>query len=255
LFLVSLGGENTDFPVSLIELLKNARRVVTLTGAGVSKESGIPTFREAQIGLWEEYDLTELATPEAFLRDPQRVWEWYEYRRGLVGQAEPNPGHFALAEMEKYVPEFTLVTQNVDGLHRKAGSQNIFELHGNILCTKCFENGHLVEDWQDTGEAPPACPECGSPLRPDVVWFGEALPTQAIEAAYEAAQTAEVFFSVGTSALVHPAASLPYLALREGATVIEINLEETVLTKMVHYSLRGESGKILPELLKQVWKE
>ena len=239
-------------PGHLIATLKAAERIVVLTGAGVSKESGIPTFREAQTGLWAQYEPTELATPQAFLRNPQLVWEWYQWRRGLVGAAKPNAGHIALAEMEARIPDFTLITQNVDGLHRRAGSQNVIELHGNILRTKCFDEGVIVESWEDSDAVPPYCPKCGGLLRPDVVWFGESLPPGALENAFEQSERADVFLAVGTSALVQPAASLPLYAQRGGALLVEINPDETPLTELATYHLAGAAGEILPALVRQM---
>lgn len=220
---------------------------MALTGSGISAESGVPTFREAQTGLWARYDPQQLATPEAFMRDPDLVWQWYEWRRKLVGEAEPNPGHYALAELEQKIPNFTLATQNVDGLHRRADSENVLELHGNILRTICSVEGVEVEPPGDEVLAP--CPNCGAPLRPDVVWFGEMLPAGVMEAAAEAARDCDVFLSVGTSSLVYPAASLPYEALSAGATVVEVNPDETPLTRQVTHSLRGRAGEVLPELV------
>lgn len=236
-----------EIPSQLVEDLRDARNVAALTGSGMSAESGVPTFRDAQTGLWAQYDPQQLATPEAFMRDPDLVWQWYEWRRKLVGEAQPNAGHHALAELERRVPDFTLATQNVDGLHRRAGSENVLELHGNILRTVCSAEGIEVEPPSD--ETPPPCPNCGSPLRPDVVWFGEMLPEGIMEAAAEAARSCDVFLSVGTSSLVYPAASLPYETLSSGATVVEINPEETPLTRQVTYSLRGRAGEVLPELV------
>jgi NAD-dependent deacetylase len=164
-----------DFPPGLIEPLRDARAVVGLTGSGISAESGVPTFCEAQSGLWERYDPQQLATPQAFARDPRLVWEWYEWRRKLVTEAEPNPGHRALAELERRIPEFTLVTQNVDELHARAGSRNVIELHGSILRSKCSREAVIVE-LERNDPVPPRCPRCGTFLRPDVVWFGEMLP-------------------------------------------------------------------------------
>ena len=233
----------------LIEVLRSARYVVVLTGAGISAESNIPTFREAQTGLWAKYSPEELATPQAFRHNPKLVWEWYVWRRELVSQAKPNPGHLALAELEQRVPKFTLITQNVDGLHQRAGSRNIAELHGNINRTKCFDEGDIIDSWPPTTELPPRCPRCGGYLRPDVVWFGETLPPQALHAAFEAAQQCDLFFSIGTSALVKPAASLPYEALRRGVTVVEINPDETPLTPYVTFALQGPSGQVLPALV------
>lgn len=240
-----------DFPLQLVEALRRARSVVALTGSGISAESGIPTFREAQTGLWARYDPQQLATPEAFMRDPKLVWEWYGWRRKLVGGAEPNPGHRALAELEDRVPDFTLVTQNVDGLHERAGSRDIIELHGNILRTVC--SVERVEVDPEPSGTPPVCPNCGAPLRPDVVWFGEMLPAGAMEAASEAVRNCDVFLSTGTSSLVYPAASLPYEAISARAIVVEINPGDTPLTPRVDYALGGRAGEVLPRLVEAVY--
>ena len=223
-----------------------------LTGAGVSAESGVPTFRDAQTGLWAKYKPEDLATPRAFQRNPRLVWEWYEWRRTLVAQARPNPGHLALAEMEKFFPEFHLITQNVDGLHQRAGSRSVTELHGNILRTKCFDEGTIVSDWPQTSDVPPKCPQCGGLLRPDVVWFEEPLPEEQMRLADQASRSCEVFFSIGTSGVVYPAASLPFQALQSGAMVIEINPEPTPLTSRAAYVLTGAAGLILPELISKI---
>jgi NAD-dependent deacetylase len=236
----------------LISALRDAGRVVALTGSGISAESGVPTFREAQTGLWERYDPQELATPEAFERDPGLVWEWYEWRRRLVTEAEPNPGHLALAELERRVPGFTLVTQNVDGLHGRAGSRKAIELHGNILRTRCSVEGVTLEP-DEARAVPPVCPNCGAPLRPDVVWFGEPLPAAAFEAASEAAGGCDLFLSIGTSGLVYPAAALPHEALENGATLVEVNAGETPLTGRADHVLRGRAGEILPELVREAF--
>ena len=244
---------DTPIPAELIDRLRAARRVAVLTGAGISAESGVPTFREAQTGLWARYNPEELATPDAFRRDPKLVWEWYAWRQERVRQAEPNPGHRALVEMERRIAEFTLITQNVDGLHRRAGSHNVLELHGNLFRAKCFSEDRPVESWSDGDDVPPRCPRCGGLLRPDVVWFGEMLPTGILRTAEQAAVTAEVFFSIGTSALVYPAAELPLAALRTGATVVEVNPQPTPLSPHVTFSLNGPAGEILPALVEQVW--
>jgi NAD-dependent deacetylase len=238
-----------DLPQALIETLRDAGRVVALTGSGISAESGLPTFREAQTGLWERYDPQQLATPEAFARYPRLVWEWYEWRRKLVTGAEPNAGHKALAELERRVPSFTLVTQNVDGLHKRAGSRFVIELHGNILRSKCSREDRVVEPEVQDEPVPPLCPRCGAFLRPDVVWFGEMLPFGAFEAASEAARGCDVFLSIGTSSLVYPAAALPNEALESGATLVEINPNPTALTPHADYALRGNAGEVLPRLL------
>lgn len=214
-------------PSQVIETLRSAGHVAVLTGAGVSAESNIPTFRDAQTGLWAKYSPEELATPQAFRRNPQLVWDWYAWRRELVSRADPNPGHFALVELAGLVPKLTLITQNVDGLHQRAGSDDVIELHGSITRIVCSSDRRVAETWSEAGETPPRCPDCDSYLRPDVVWFGEALPTQALHRAFQAAETCDLFLSVGTSALVHPAASLPFTALERRTPTIEINPDET----------------------------
>ena len=248
-------SEPTSIPAELIARLRQARRVAVLTGAGISAESGVPTFRQAQTGLWARYDPQQLATPQAFRRQPQLVWDWYAWRRGLVAGVEPNPGHFALAEIERRVPQFTLITQNVDSLHQRAGSRAVLELHGNISRTTCSREGRVVEAWPESDERPPRCPHCGAFLRPDVVWFGEALPAEVLEAAIAATRTADVFLTIGTSGLVHPAASLPLLAARQGAVTVEVNPEETPLSEEMTYCLRGPSGVLLPALVAAVWPD
>jgi NAD-dependent deacetylase len=242
-----------DFPPELISFLRKADRVAALTGAGVSQESGLRTFRDAQTGLWAQYKPTDLASPEAFARDPKLVWDWYAWRREAIKSARPNPGHYALAEIENRVPQFTLITQNVDGLHRMAGSKRIHELHGNIQRVRCSECGKYTETWGDDSESVPTCDSCGGMLRPDVVWFGEALPRSELEAAVEASRGCQVFLSVGTSGIVQPAAALPFAAHNKGAVVIEVNLEPTPLTEKADFFLQGKSGELLPELVRAVW--
>ena len=238
----------TDLPPGLLGAVRRARRVVALTGSGISAESGVPTFRDAQTGLWARYDPQELATGEAFARDPELVWSWYAWRRGLVEGARPNAGHEALAELEGTVPAFTLVTQNVDGLHQEAGSAGVLELHGNIRRSRCSLEAVIVEA-EETDCVPPLCPNCGAPLRPDVVWFGEALPEDTLAAAWEAARSCDLFLSVGTSGLVYPAASLPYEALENGAAVVEVNPEPTPLSSRADFAVRGTAGEVLPGLV------
>ncbi len=243
----------TDVPESLVTTLRGAQKVAVLTGSGISAESGVPTFRDAQTGLWARYDPVELATPEAFERDPRLVWEWYAWRRELVGKAAPNPGHAALAELESRVPDLVLLTQNVDGLHRRAGSQNVIELHGNIMRSKCSVEGVLVEPREDDIEVPPSCPGCGAFLRPDVVWFGEPLPAGALEEAFDAARDCDVFLSIGTSGLVQPAASLAFEALQHESVVVEVNPDDTPLTRNAEYALRGHAGEVLPALVRAAY--
>ena len=239
--------------------LFKARHIAVLTGAGVSAESGVPTFRDAQTGLWATFRPEDLATPEAFARNPRMVWEWYDMRRRMIAQVKPNPGHLALVALEAWCAargaDFTLITQNVDGLHRTAGSQNILELHGNLLANQCFECHQAIpDDIFDTLPlgSPPACP-CGkSNVRPAVVWFGEMLPPKAIQAASRAAKSCDVFLSIGTSTQVYPAAQPPFDAKVAGALVIEINADDTPLTTNADVVLRGASGVVLPKLLEQL---
>ncbi len=244
---------SVEFDPRLVRALRAARAVGVLTGAGISAESGIPTFRDAQTGLWARFRPEELATAEAFRRDPALVWDWYAWRRGLVAGAAPNAGHRALARLERLVPALVLVTQNVDGLHQRAGSANVVELHGNLHRSRCFAEGVVIAGDPGAGERPPRCPRCGAHLRPDVVWFGEALPAQALERAETAARACDVFFSIGTSGAVFPAAQLPLTARAAGATVVEINRDPTPLTGAASFSLLGPSGTILPALVDAAW--
>lgn len=237
-----------EIPEGLTERLGGARSIVVLTGAGISAESGVPTFRDAQTGLWEHYRPEDLATPEAFDRDPELVWRWYAWRRELIGGVEPNAGHRALVELERRVPRFTLATQNVDGLHRRAGSQNVLELHGDISRTICSRE-RIAVDPGSFQEEPPSCPNCGAYLRPDVVWFGEALPVEAFERAREEAKTSDVFLLIGTSSLVQPAASLPWAAISGESKLVEINPEPTPITPHADYVLQSPAGEALPKLL------
>jgi len=236
----------------LIEKLAEAKRVVVLTGAGVSAESGVPTFRGAQTGVWAQFKPEELATPEAFRRNPRRVWEWYAWRREQLRRILPNPAHVAIAELEGLYSKFTLVTQNVDGLHQLAGSQNAIELHGNITHTKCFAEETRVELPAESDEIPPRCPDCGSYLRPDVVWFGEALPEEALTTALAECTASDILLSIGTSGLVYPAATLPYSAAESGATIVEINPQPSLLADSADFVLRHAAGAILPKLVKEL---
>lgn len=246
-------SESVSIPGALVQRLRRAAHVVALTGAGISAESGVPTFRQAQTGLWAQYDPQALATPQAFRRQPQLVWDWYAWRRELVAGVAPNPGHHALVDMERQATRFTLITQNVDSLHQRAGSRAIIELHGNLSRTKCSREERVVETRPESDARPPRCPTCGAFLRPDVVWFGEALPAAALDAAFDAARTADVFLTIGTSGIVQPAASLPLLAAASGATTVEINPEDTPLSAHMAYVLRGPSGVLLPALVAAVW--
>ena len=248
-----MSARPVEIPLELIALLQRLPKLVALTGAGVSQESGLRTFRDAQTGLWAQYKPTDLASPEAFQRDPRLVWDWYAWRREAVKGVRPNPGHYALVEIEKYLPQFTLITQNVDSLHRFAGSQNLLELHGNIQRVRCADCYTFTETWDDDTEDVPRCKVCNGLLRPDVVWFGESLPRAQLEAAVSAARSCEVFFSIGTSGVVQPAASLAFAAYNRGAVVVEINAEPTPLTSKADHVLQGKSGEILPSLVQAVW--
>jgi NAD-dependent deacetylase len=229
------------------EALARAAAVAVLTGAGVSAESGVPTFR-SNGGYWNNFQVEDLATPQGFARNPKLVWEWYEARRRDLTKAHPNAGHYALTELERRTPEFTLITQNVDGLHTAAGSQNIIHLHGDIWITRCTRCGNSRVDREPLADLPPLC-DCGALMRPGVVWFGEQLPEGSIERATIAVQQADVFIVAGTSAQVYPAAGLIPLAVQQGAKVIEINPEETEFSADVTWSLRGPSALILAQLL------
>lgn len=225
--------------------------IAVLTGAGVSSESGIPTFRDKLTGLWEGYDPAKLASPQGFVANPALVWQWYDWRRGIVEAASPNPGHLALARLEQLSQHFTLITQNVDRLHHRAGSKNIIELHGNILNYSCFSKRHPASFVAPGLTEPPLC-HCGSPLRPDVVWFGESLPAGAMSLATDAVLSSSVLMVVGTSGLVQPAASLPYIALEAGIKVVEINPVRTPISDQVDVFVEGPSGGVLPHMVSLV---
>jgi NAD-dependent deacetylase len=224
-------------------LLKSAAKVAVLTGAGVSAESGIPTFR-SNGGYWRTHRFEDLATPEGFARDPKFVWTWYEERRRAIALAKPNAGHHALVALENKKPVFTLITQNVDGLHDLAGSTNVVKLHGDIWTVRCLKCGKERIDRTELNDLPPHC-GCGGMLRPGVVWFGEALPEGAMERATDAVRAADLLIVAGTSAQVYPAAGLIPLA----SAVIEINPEETPFSDAVTISLRGTSAEVLPQLV------
>ncbi len=241
------------FERELLNLIATANSIVALNGAGVSAESGIPTFRDALTGLWARYNPEELATPQAFGKNPQLVSRWYDQRRCDVLKCMPNAGHIALARLEETCRQkgrpFTLITQNVDRLHRAAGSQNVIELHGNLFTWRCIDCGwEADESGPAFDEHPPRC-ECGGLRRPGVVWFGEALPGAALLKAQRASGKCALFMSLGTSSVVYPAAALVDLAFENGAKVLEINPEQTPLSRRAHWSLRGKCGEILPDLI------
>ncbi len=237
---------------TLIERLLAAEKVVVLTGSGISAASGVPTFRDAQSGVWSRFRPEDLATPDAFKTNPGRVWRWYQWRRELVGQAEPNPAHFAVRDLEEHFTSFTLITQNVDGLHQRAGSRDVIEFHGNIMRNKCFDEERILDAVEEPDAAPPRCPHCGGPVRPDVVWFGERIPALTLEAAFEEAAGCDVFFCIGTSALVHPAANLAAVAHNAGAMLVEINPDRTPLSDVADFSLKAPAGEALPQLVAEL---
>ena len=239
-------------PKELCSRLAVAKSVAVLTGAGISAESGVPTFREAQTGLWARWHPEDLATPQAFQRNPRLVWDWYRWRRQLVIDVEPNSGHLALVQLERRVSKFHLATQNVDGLHRRAGSRNLSELHGNLFRDLCAYEGTDVDLPEGLAEVLPRCPRCGGPVRPGVVWFGEPLPEAELMASESAAGGCDIYLVVGTSGLVRPASGLPLLALRSGAFVVEINPETTPLTDSVHCTIRAAADAVLVSLLESL---
>jgi len=240
--------KDNGIPEETINALRKAKSCVVLTGAGVSAESGVPTFRDAVTGTWSNFNIEDFATPEAFRKNPKKVWDWYEYRRGLLKDIKPNPGHYAIAELERVYPDFWLVTQNIDGLHHRAGNKNVLEIHGNILRNKCFEENTIIDDISNSKETPPRCPSCGSYVRPDVVWFHEPLPEYEMEKSVEVSSKCGLFIVAGTSAVVYPAAELPIVAKRAGAYVIEVNIEKTSISEQADLTFLGKTGSVLPKL-------
>ncbi|MEV0804921.1 NAD-dependent deacylase [Micromonospora sp. NPDC050200] len=253
-------------PHRAARFLGDARRVVIFTGAGISAESGVPTFRDDLTGLWARFDVQRLATPEAFHADPDLVWGWYEWRRRRVRRAEPNPGHLAIATIEARVPGSTVITQNVDDLHERAGTGAVIHLHGSLFAPRCVtvaahpatfqdpQDGDAVELHEGRRIPPPRCASCAALVRPGVVWFGEALPEAALTAAVEAAATCDVLLTVGTSGVVYPAAEIPRIAARSGATVIQVNPEPTPLDQVCAINLRGTAAQVLPALVAAAWE-
>lgn len=246
--------------------LTAARLLVVFSGAGVSKESGIATFRDADDGLWSRYDAMEMATREGYLRDPEYVWGWYEHRFGLVDETGPNPGHLALAGMERLVPQLVVVTQNIDGLHARAGSTDVVELHGSIRRFRCLSGRHRAHDvtgappeaitvfytrdqLADLPGRPPRCPHCGELIRPDVVWFGELLDEMVLGRAFDLARACDAMLVVGTSGVVQPAASLPILARQAQAFLVDVNPEPDEIAALADVFLQGPGGEVLPRLL------
>jgi len=248
------------FDPDLLNTLRKARHIAVFTGAGVSAESGIPTFRDAQLGLWKQFDAARLASPDGYLADKALVWGWYEWRRMKVLQAAPNPAHLAIVELADQTEKLTLITQNVDDLHERAGSIGVIHLHGSLHKPRCFAcarpylcSSDIPEEPADGRRLePPRCEHCNGRIRPGVVWFGEFVPETEWQQAEIAVSTCDVLISVGTTSLVWPAAQLPKDAAQNGATVIQINPDETALDRIAHYNLRGRAGDILPGLAEAI---
>jgi NAD-dependent deacetylase len=251
---------NLEISEEIIGKLRTAQHVVVFTGAGVSSESGIPTFRDALTGLWETFDAEELANEQAFRRDPALVWGWYEWRRMKVLRAQPNPAHLAIAKLTKLVPRFTLITQNVDDLHERAGSLDVLHLHGRLhqpFCFSCnqpYDYPPGIPDEPEGGRRvdPPKC-RCGGLIRPGVVWFWESLPASEWNVAEDSASQCDAFLCIGTSSIVQPAARLPFLAIRHGAITVQINPNITSLDDRASLNLHGPAGEIVPSFIDQVW--
>ena len=239
-----------NFDKKLIEKLKECKSIIFFTGAGISAESGIPTFR-GKDGIWNKLKPEELANFDAFLKNPELVWEWYKHRKQIIKESKPNAGHLAIAEAQNIFPKVSVVTQNIDNLHRRAGSKTVYELHGNIERNYCIKCKTFYNEELDFSTGIPKC-KCGGLIRPDVVWFGEFLPEDQFNLSEKAAENGDIFFIIGTSAVVYPAASLIFTAKQSGAYLIEVNIEETEISRFVDKSLFGLSGIILPALIKEV---
>jgi len=231
----------------VVEKIKSAKRGFALTGAGISAPSGIPTFR-GENGFWKDKDPRELASLEGFEKNPERVWDWYNERRAIIRKTKPNPAHYALIEMENSFEQFAIITQNIDNLHEEAGSRNVIKLHGNIFRNKCSECGKLFNDIES--KEIPRCDECGGLIRPDVIWFGEALPKEVLKRAIQWSELSDICIVIGTSAMVQPASSLPLFARENGAFVLEINKNQTVISSYANETILGQVETILPELSK-----
>lgn len=239
-------------------IIRSTKRLVIFTGAGVSKESGIPTFRDALDGVWEQYDPEELGTAQGFKKNPSRVWDWFAYRRNIAQDAQPNPGHFALAELTNRYEPSVVITQNVDDLHERAGSWNTLHLHGSLFRFKCFDGCQgdptpiILDDLPDADASPPKCPQCGGWVRPDVVWFREVLPENILNAAYQWVNQCDVMIVVGTTGLIIPAAHLPRIAHEQGAKIIEVNPAYSMITRYADVKLEAPAGEALPLVIQEL---
>lgn len=244
-----------SLPGPALDRLKSARHVVVLTGGGMAAESNIPSFRDAQTGEWAEYDVSELATQQGFVRNPRRVWQWYDYRRRLAEEAQPSPGHYALVDLEQFYPHFTLITQTIDGLHWRAGSRDLVELNGCLRRARCFEAGHVLSSWEEEGEIPPICPHCGGMLRHDVVMFGEGLPDMELKRARKAVEQCEVLLCVGSISAIEPVSSFPFVARRVGAMVVSVADDDSIYSLLADYVVPKQLSEFLPALVREIGAE
>ena len=236
-------------PIELVaDALLKSKYLIALTGAGISAESGIPTFR-GKNGLWRKFRAEDLATPEAFSRNPKLVWEWYSWRISMILKADPNPAHYALAILEDMGILKAIITQNVDDLHERAGTKNLIKIHGDILTARCTSCRYTKKLDSPPNELPPKCPNCGSLLRPGVVWFGEPLPKKELDATFINASKADGILVVGTSGVVYPAASIPLIVKERGGFVVEVNIKPSNITQIADFFIQGKAGEILPRLI------
>lgn len=249
-----MSSTSLTIPRIWLETIRNAQRIVVLTGAGISAESGIPTFRDLETGLWQNVDHEQVASLRGFQQNPSLVWRWHAELAQKISQTQPNPAHYALAALEERVPQLDILTQNIDGLHQRAGSKRVVELHGSLAHVKCSQDGLPVESW-DSQEQPPRCPRCGAYLRHDVVWFGEMLASDRLEFAYNAIDQCDLLFAIGTSGQVEPAASFPIRAFERGAHVVIINLDVETSVSLQVAKFNAPAGKFLPALFKAVWPD
>lgn len=241
-----------SLPGPALERLRTARYVVALTGGGMAAESNIPSFRDAQTGDWAQYDVSELATQQGYVRNPRLVWEWYDYRRRKAEEAEPSPAHYALVDLEQHYPAFTLITQTIDGLHWRAGSRDLVELNGCLRRGRCFDAGHILASWEEEGEIPPTCPHCGGMLRHDVVMFGEGISDWELKRARKAVEQCDVLLCVGQISAIEPVSSFPFLARRVGAMVISVADDDSIYSLLADYVVPERLSEFLPELVREI---
>ncbi|MBC8160835.1 MAG: NAD-dependent protein deacylase [Roseiflexaceae bacterium] len=240
-------------PERALERLRTARHVVALTGGGMAATSSVPSFRQAHTGEWAQFDVSELATQQGFMRNPRRVWQWYDYRRKLADSAEPSLAHYALVDIEQHFPAFTLITQTIDGLHWRAGSRELIELNGCLRRARCFEAGHVLSSWDEEEETlPPNCPHCGSSLRPDVIMFGEGLPDWELKRARHAVEQCDVLLCVGEISAIEPVSSFPFLARRSGAQVISLADDDSIYSMLADYVIVEPLNQALPALVQAI---